>query len=143
MPLSALDFYAITYSDRPPLLRGRSLRALTPEEMTEACEVLLSAAQRFSCAHWLLDGRANPFGQPLPLRQWLREEYFPRARAALGQPLCVAYLITAAFRRELDQRGFGTAEALEPAIGYIGWFVREEEALAWLTQQHPSGTALS
>ena len=138
MPLSALDFYAITYSVQPPLLRGQSLRALSGEEMTEACEVLLDAAERLRCPFWLLDGRANPLGQPLPLRQWLREEYFPRARVALGQPLGVAYLVTPAFRRELDQRGFGTAEALGPGIGHIGWFVQEEEAVAWLAQ-HPSG----
>lgn len=129
-----LDFYATAYSAGPALLRGTSLRALNGEEMTEACEVLLAVARQQECACWLLDGRANPGGQPLPVRKWLREEFFPRVRAVLGQPLYVAYLVTPALRRDLDERGFGRDEELHPLVGRVGWFVEEAQALAWLAQ---------
>ena len=132
---SVLPFYAVTYHANPPLLRGLSLRALNPEELTETCEVLLTAAQHFGCPYWLLDGRANPDGQPPSLRQWLREEYFPRVRAALGLPLHVAYLVTPEFRAVIDQLGLGQVDELQPAVGWVGWFTQEATALAWLEQQ--------
>ena len=129
-----LDYYLITYSAQQHLLRGTSLRPLSPEEMTEACEVLLATAQSYQCPYWLLDGRPNPRGQPLPLRQWLREEFFPRVHSTLGQRLYVAFLVRPAFRLELDEKGFGIDEPLHPFAGRIGWFVDEAEILDWLAR---------
>ncbi|MBF9239821.1 hypothetical protein I2I05_20675 [Hymenobacter sp. BT683] len=130
--MSALAFYDLAYHADPPLLRGRHLRPLRAEEVTESCELVLAAARRRDCAGWLLDGRATPYGQPPALRHWLREDYWPRVQAALGRPVRVAFLVTPAVRLELDRLGYEQAEALPLGVGHVGWFLEEEDALAWL-----------
>lgn len=99
--MPASDFYALVYQADPPLLRGQHLRPLRAEEVTESCELLLATARHRNCACWLLDGRATPYGQPPALRNWLREEYWPRVKASLGRPVRVAFLVTPAVRQEL------------------------------------------
>jgi hypothetical protein len=130
--VSALDYYALAYHADPPLLRGQQLRPLRAEEVTESCELLLATARQLRCTGWLLDGRATPYGQPLALRQWLREEYWPRVQATLGRPVRVAFLVTSAVRHELDQLGYQQEEVLPVGVGRVGWFTEEAAALAWL-----------
>ena len=129
------DFYALAYHPEPPLLRGRHLRPLRAEEVTESCELLLAAAQRWDCTRWLLDGRATPYGQPPALRHWLREEYWPRVQATLGRAVRVAFWVTPAVRLELDRLGYQQAEALPLGVGHVGWFTEESAALAWLARR--------
>lgn len=137
MLFTSLDFYAVTHQLCPPLLRDVNQRALSAEEITEACELLLAAARQHGCCDWLLDGRSNPSEQPPELHQWMREEYFPRVRAALGQPLHVAFLVAPAIRQGLERRGLSSVEELHPGVDAIGWFA--DDALAWLARQRHTG----
>ena len=125
-------FYDLVYHADPPLLLGRHRRALQAEEVTETCELLLALARQCNCTRWLLDGRATPYGQPAALRTWLREEYWPRVRAALGRPVRVAFVVTPAVRHQLDRQGYPGSEALPSGAGHVGWFIGEADARGWL-----------
>lgn len=134
-PIPSLAFYTVGYQADPPLLRAGSTRALSAEEATESGELVLAYAQHYDCAFWLLDNRATPLGQPMSLRLWLREDYFPRVRELLDRPVSVAFLVTSYVRTQLDAVGYGTMEELYPNVGKVGWFTEEGTALAWLDQQ--------
>lgn len=60
----ALSFYEVDYAPQGHVLRGASLRALSAEEITESCELLLATAEAHLCPYWLLDGRHHRREQP-------------------------------------------------------------------------------
>lgn len=136
---SVLPFYQVTLLESPLVLRGRNPRALQPEEVTEACELLLVAAAQHRCPYWLLDGRANDQHQPVELHDWMREEYFPRARAVLGQQLQVAFLVTPDVWQGLQARGYEAPQDWASFALHAGWFTEEPLALTWLHMQRTSG----
>lgn len=134
-PLPKLTFFPVTCREGSSLLRGRTRRALTAEEVTRTCEVLLAAALRRRCSFWLLDGRVNTNPHPMELHEWLQEDYFPRVRAQLGQPPCIALLVAPSLWQGLTQIGLD-APAEWPSRGVrVGWFQEERDALAWLRYQ--------
>ncbi|WP_460615377.1 hypothetical protein [Hymenobacter seoulensis] len=130
-----LGFYTLTYQDNPPLLRGSNSRALSPEEITETCELLLIASQQLQCPYWLLDGRANARHQPRELHEWMREDYFPRVRAALGQRPQVAFVVAPEIWHGLPARGYEAPPEWSSFSLHANWFQEEAPALAWLQQQ--------
>ncbi|WP_426059224.1 hypothetical protein [Hymenobacter sp. B1770] len=134
-PLPTLTFFPVTCRDGSSLLRGRTRRALTAEEITKTCEVLLAAALRRRCRYWLLDGRVSPQEQPVELHEWLEEDYFPRVRAQLGQTPCIALLVAPSMWQGLQQPGYDPLGAWPAWGARVGWFKDEEPALAWLRQQ--------
>ncbi|WP_188559847.1 hypothetical protein [Hymenobacter glacieicola] len=130
-----LPFYQVTLYKAPFVLRGRNPRALSAEEVTETCELLLAAAAQHRCPYWLLDGRANAEHQPVELHEWMREEYFPRVRAVLGQQLQVAFLVKPAVWHGLRERGYEAPQDWASFALHAGWFTEELPALAWLQRQ--------
>ena len=132
--LPSLPFYDLAHQERPPLLRGMARRALSAEEHTQACELLLAAARYHDCADWLLDARANPQPPPLALQHWLREEFLPRAAQELGRAAHVAFLVPPEVRQALGRLGYPARLALGPGAGQLGWFTDEAPARAWLAQ---------
>lgn len=131
MPPPTLSFYEIAYEPAPPLVGGTSLRSLSAEEMTEVAELLLTAARQQNCPYWLLDGRRHVRPQPPALHHWMQEEYFPRVRAELGQPPCIAFLAlpTAPQQPMPDEAALRAWQT--PAVR-MGWFTDEAPARAWL-----------
>ncbi|UOG77437.1 hypothetical protein MTX78_23670 (plasmid) [Hymenobacter tibetensis] len=130
-----LPYYAISYDDRPPLLRGEGVRPLNAEEITETCEVLLATALYYGCPYWLLDGRSHQQAQPQELHEWMREEYFPRVQAELqGQP-CIAFLVPLFVWTGISQQGY--AQVVDASVHGVrlGWFTQENQALPWLAHQ--------
>ena len=134
----SLPFYALAHQTQPPLLRGVARRALSAEEYTEVCELLLAAARHYGCADWLLDLRANPQPPPLALQHWLRDEYLPRAAQGLGRAVHMAFLVVPEVRHALGRLGYPARLTLGPGAGQLGWFTDEAPALAWLAQQRES-----
>lgn len=135
----ALPFYRVTFQESLLVLRGSNPRALSPEEVTESCELLLAAAAQHRCAYWLLDGRANGGHQPVELHEWMRDEYFPRVRAVLGQQLQVAFLVKPDVWQGLQERGYEAPQDWTSFALHAGWFTEELPALAWLQEQQTSG----
>ena len=81
------------------------------EEITHSCELLLATARRHACPYWLPGGRHH-WGEPTAaLHAWMREEYFPKVRAALGRPVCVALLVPPAVWAGPGAKGY----ACQPA----------------------------
>lgn len=131
----SLSYYAVAYQCDPPLLRGRDLRPLSAEEITETCEVLLAAACFHQCRDWLLDGRSHQQAQPQALHEWMQEEYFPRVRAELkGQP-SIAFLVPPFVWEGLRAQGYAQPEDSAFHGVRMAWFTEEEAALAWLAGQ--------
>jgi hypothetical protein len=130
-----LSYYAVAYEPAPPLLRGRDLRPLSAEEITETCEVLLAAARHHQCRYWLLDGRSHQWAQPQALHHWMQEEYFPRVRAVLGGQPCLAFLVPPFVWAGLPAQGY--AQPLDSLAHGVrmGWFTTEPDALHWLARQ--------
>ncbi|SFP88433.1 hypothetical protein [Hymenobacter arizonensis] len=134
-PLSTLTFFPVSCRDGSSLLRGRTRRALTAEEITKTCEVLLAAALRRRCRYWLLDGRVSPQEQPAALHEWLEEDYFPRVRAQLGLFPCIAMVVAPSMWQGLQQPSLDPLSAWPAWGARVGWFKEEEPALAWLRKQ--------
>ncbi len=133
--LPTLPFFPVTCREGSKLLRGRTRRALTAEEITKTCEVLLAAALRRKCSFWLLDGRVNTTAHSAELHDWLQEDYFPRVRAQLGQPPCIALLVAPGLWHDMSDMGLD-APAPWPMWGArVGWFKEEPAALEWLRHQ--------
>jgi hypothetical protein len=131
----ALPFYTIAYQENPPLLRGSNPRTLSPVEITETCELLLATAEKHQCPYWLLDGRANAQHQPVELHEWMRDEYFPRVRATLGQRPHVAFLVAPEVWQGLNERGYEAPQDWTSFALHAGWFTEEPLAVAWLQLQ--------
>lgn len=133
--LPKLTFFPVTCREGSSLLRGRTRRALTAEEITKTCEVLLAAALHRRCSFWLLDGRVSTTAHPAELHEWLQEDFFPRVRAQLGQPPCIALLVAPCLWQGMAGAGLH-APTQWPAWGArVGWFKEERDALVWLRHQ--------
>ncbi|OGX86955.1 hypothetical protein BEN48_00945 [Hymenobacter glacialis] len=133
--MPTLPFFPVTCREGSTLLRGRTRRALTAEEVTKTCEVLLAAALRRRCSFWLLDGRVNTTAHTAELHEWLQEDYFPRVRAQLGHPPCIALLVAPCLWHDMASIGLD-APAQWPMWGArVGWFREERDALEWLRHQ--------
>jgi hypothetical protein len=117
------------------VIRASNERELTAEEITEACELLLTTACAYNCPFWLLDGRSHQREQPQELHDWMREEYFPRVRATLGQPPRVAFLVPPAIWAGLPDKGYDQPADWHSFAVRMAWFTDEESALAWLQHQ--------
>lgn len=130
-----LSFYQVVYEPCPPVLLGVSDRNLTGEEITESCELLLSTAVQHECPYWLLDGRRHARDQPQGLHDWMREDYFPRVRTALGQRPCVAFLVPAFVWEGLPSKGYDSPLDWHAPGMQLGWFTEENPAREWLGRQ--------
>lgn len=128
-------FFKVCYESSPSLLQCRSLRCPGAVELTEVCELLLTVAQQQDCPYWLLDGRTHTQEQPGEFHEWLREEFFPRARAVLGRQLHVAVVVLPAEWQGLPQKGYDHPLDWHSLPARLGWFTQEADALAWLAQQ--------
>ncbi|OGX85157.1 hypothetical protein BEN47_02160 [Hymenobacter lapidarius] len=135
LSLPSLPFFPVTCREGSTLLRGRTRRALTAEEITRTCEVLLAAAIRRRCAFWLLDGRVNTTVHPAELHEWLQEDYFPRVRVQLGQPPCIALLVAPCLWQDMFSMGLDAPAQWPTWSARVGWFKEERDALAWLRHQ--------
>jgi hypothetical protein len=134
-PLLRLNFFPVTCQNGSSLLRGRTRRALSAEEITKTCEVLLAVALRRRCRYWLVDGRVSPDSPPLALHEWLQEDYFPRVRAQLGKAPCIALVVAPTLWQGLEQPGCDSLPEWPMWGARVGWFKEEGAALAWLRQQ--------
>ncbi|GAB3722496.1 hypothetical protein GCM10027594_03240 [Hymenobacter agri] len=137
MILPPLTFYQIAFESTPPLLLGTLQRTLSPEEMTECAEQMLRAAQQHQCPSWLLDGRSHTQSQPVALHYWMQEEYFPRVRAELGQPPCIAFLARPRPRQQPGPNATTLPEWNTPAVR-MNWFTDEGAARDWLRRCQPA-----
>ena len=134
LPVPAPDFYAVHYQEQPALLRGCLLRSLSGQELTEACEMMLTAALRHNCRYWLLNGSANCCRPPFDMHSWLEEEYLPRVLAALGRPPCLAYILPLHWQEELGMGCWASANTAQLAMHRTELFENEAPAISWLNR---------
>lgn len=133
MPIQTADFYEIRYQAGPPVLWGRSLRSLSGVEFTEACELLLQAAQLHKCRFWVLDGRANAGPRPADVYAWLEEEFLPRLHEVLGRSPRIAFLVDPVGSPPVHACSYVPLPGTDSTIPYqAGWFIEDRAALAWL-----------
>ena len=127
-------FYRVLFQATPPLLWGQVLRPLTVLELTQATELLLAEAQRYNCAFWLLDGRADITRDQPELYHWLEEAYLPRVREVLGRPPIVALLAMPEFWQQLQTTSHISVPAPLSGAFRLEWFTEIEAAKSWLAQ---------
>ena len=133
MPTPLVDFYEIRFEAEPPVLWGRSLRSLSGVEFTEACELLLRAAQRHHCRFWIIDGRANAGPRPDDMYDWMEEEFLPRLHGVLGRSPCIAFLVEPAASLQARARSYVPPTDADLTLPlHLGWFSEDRTALAWL-----------
>ena len=134
--LPLLPFYSIVYHEPLGILQCHATRALSAEEVTQSCELLLAAAQRFSCPRWLIDRRADAPGSQLQdLYEWLQLDFFPRVRTAMGASIHVAFLVTPEEYVRVRQYQYAAPLEWHSAVVYINWFANEALAQQWLQAQ--------
>ena len=131
MLASSLPFYAVRYQPVPSLLRGTVLRPLTTLEFTEACEMLLAAAQAHHCPYWLLDGRADTDSRPPDVYGWLSDDFLPRVHRELGRVPTLAFIARPEFWNALQARNYAPSVVAASSFR-ANWFTDEGAALAWL-----------
>ena len=131
MSTASLPFYAVRYQPEPALLRGTVLRPLATLEFTEACEMLLAAAQEHHCPYWLLDGRADTDSRPPDVYGWLSDDFLPRVHRALGRVPTLAFIARPEFWNALQARSYAPAVVIAGTFR-ANWFTDEGAALAWL-----------
>lgn len=136
--LPVLPFYRVAVEAAPPVVYGAAQQPLSAEEITASCELLLATAHRHACPFWLLDGRHHRAEQPAELHAWMREEFFPRVRAALGRSVCVAFLVPSAVWAGLAAKGYDAPLDWHSPAARLAWFTAEAPARAWLARQHPA-----
>ena len=66
-------------------------------------------------------------------------EYFPRVGAALGQAVCVAFLVAPPVWNGLGARGYADPPDWHSPAARLAWFTDEAPARAWLARQRPAG----
>lgn len=130
-PVQETSAYAVHYQQHPVLLKGKLLRNLSAQEFTEGCEMLLAMAQYFNCRFWLLDGRANASLHPFSIRNWLEEDFLPRALTVLGRPPCLAYLVPAHWQVQPGTSYVFSSNELSLATYRMALFEAEADAMAW------------
>ena len=136
METPASNFFQTRFEAAPPLLRGQALRPMSVAEFTEVGELLLLEARRSGCPFWLLDGRADQLREQPALHHWVEDEYLPRVHVALGRPLVVAFLVSAAVWAQLQLQGIAVP-TLVPTLSAAfrtAWFTEEAPAQIWLNQ---------
>ena len=126
--------YTLVYQASPPVLWGRPHRPLSPEEITEVCELMLAYALHHRCHYWLLDNRVDAAPLPSDLYQWMREDYLPRVRTVLGQSPLRAFVIPAAAWAMKQGQGDSMPDVEPRNLFQTGWFTEEAPARAWLDQ---------
>ena len=131
MSIPSQPFYAVRYQPAPALLRGTVLRPLSTLEFTEACEMLLAAAQKYRCPYWLLDGRADVDARPPDVYEWLSDEFLPRVHRVLGRVPTLAFVASPEFWQSLRTRSFAPHMVIAGTFR-AGWFTDEDAALNWL-----------
>ena len=131
MSTPSQPFYMVRYQHAPALLRGTVLRPLTTIEFTEACEMLLAAAQEHHCPYWLLDGRADADARPPDVYEWLSDEFLPRVHRVLGRVPTLAFVARPEFWQALRARSYAPPLVIASTFR-ASWFTDERAALAWL-----------
>lgn len=125
-----IDYYLVAYDQPQHLIRGRSLRSLSAEEITATCELLLDTARHHGCPYWLLNGREHVRDQPQTLHDWMREKYLSRVRQELGQVPCIAFILPPAVWASLPARGYPEPHDWQAPAACLSWFTDEAPALA-------------
>ena len=131
MSTPSQPFYAVRYQPAPALLRGTVLCPLSTLEFTEACEMVLAAAQEHRCPYWLLDGRADVDARPPDVYEWLSDEFLPRVHRVLGRVPTLAFVASPEFWHSLRTRSFAPQMVIAGTFR-AGWFTDEDAALSWL-----------
>lgn len=146
------DAFSISYEPGSDLLLGEWPQPIPMAQLAACYESLLAAAQaRGGCRFWRLDVRPRNW-HSAELAHWFTTEFVPRAVAALGQPLFIAYLVADEQQARIES---AATEALlrqtARANCYPFYFRYEAAALAWLRDQqqadlrgplsHPRGAA--
>jgi len=135
VPLPA-DAFTLDYRPEQALLVARWLQPLALPELQASYEAILAAAQAHgNCRRWLLDVRRRSTGDAAAL-VWFGQQFSPRLLPALGGPLFAAYfsMITQDVAKDIAALRENIVQG-ELSGAHYYYFNREDEALAWLTQQ--------
>ena len=132
---SKQDTFQLTFEAATGLLRGCWLAPVLDADLRAHYAQLLQAAQRHGCPYWLLDMRQRNWHMP-SFGQWVSTEFAPAVRAALAQPVFVAYVLSprhhSAAARGREQQA--QQQSREQQL-YADIFADEAAAGAWLRQQ--------
>ncbi len=136
------DGFHLAYEPGSDTLAAAWPRSL-PMELLPACyEALLAAAQaQHSCRFWLLDIRQRNW-HSAEFGHWFITEFVPRAVAALGQPLFMAFLVADEQQQFIESAATDTILRQAAKLNcFPFYFNYEEAALAWLRDQRDAEQA--
>ncbi|QKG56820.1 hypothetical protein GKZ68_09415 [Hymenobacter sp. BRD128] len=128
-------FY-LHYDAATQLLRGRwPTPVLDADLRGHYAELLAQAQAHAGCRYWLLDMRQRNWHMP-SFGAWFSAEFAAPVRAALGQPVFIACLLSARHQTAAES---ARSQAIQRACArhdvYPYFFASEEAALDWLHYQ--------
>ena len=135
------DYLILSYRPDLDFVVARWLRPVSGAETRQGYQLILAAGQECHCPYWLLDGRRR---QPADAdtTRWGLEEFFPRLRTALGQPVFMSQLLSPLYQALTDtQPAFQQAEQGPNRTYEMRRFNDETRAVQWLQQQQMSRPA--
>lgn len=135
LTLNDQDVFQLLYDATAGLLRGGWLGPVLDADLRSHYAQLVQAAQPHGCCYWLLDMRRRNWHMP-GFRHWFCTEFVAAVRAALAQPVFIAYVLSPRHRGASETTGEQAAQqrSREQQV-YPGAFADEAAALAWLRQQ--------
>jgi hypothetical protein len=127
----------ISYRAHEHVVLARWMQAATDYAHFQAgfYQVLKTAVQ-YDCQYWLLDVRRCP-PRCAEQQQWLAQEFYPRAKAALQTlgPIHEAYLVYPAHLAHYTDTALPPAQLVATTCYQTAAFVDESLTTAWLRQQ--------
>ena len=141
--LTKQDTFQLSFEAAAGLLHGSWPAPVLDADLRAHYAQLLQAAQQLGCPYWLLDMRQRNWHMP-SFGQWVSTEFAPAVRAALAQPVFVAYVLSprhlSAAARGHEQQAQQQSRAQQL---HAGIFADEAAAGAWLRQQQVLAAASS
>lgn len=144
MPTYHTPHYTFTYSYDPTT---RCVHARWHGTVPDAdlyahyAELMATAEANGHCRWWLFDVRARNWPST-SFRHWLNAEFVPLAKAALGEPLFLAFVVGDGQYENISLAGLQNVQNnLAGHDVQPGFFESEAAARAWLAQQQAPGPA--
>ncbi|WP_303312365.1 hypothetical protein [Hymenobacter sp. BT730] len=126
-----VDYLAFSHQPSTSVLVARWLRTVTPEELRQGYQELLSIAALYKVRYWLLDlRRRGPISAELT--QWVKHTFFPNAAQELQGCLYLSYFVSPDHLELLQQAPEQLLGNTEQSL--IRLFTDERQATEWLHQ---------
>lgn len=136
-PATLTDFrpFQLDYDATARLLRGTWPSSVLDADLRAHYAELLAEARTYGCRFWLLDMRERNWHMPA-FGRWYSTEFAAAVRAALGQPVFIAYVLSPSHQAMAESPQVQATQRGAAAHDVYPYFFGDEfAALEWLRHQ--------